>query len=258
MTIDEPELAIIAIHGNGGGGFRFDRMHDFIPAGVELCCPTLPGFADTPRNLSLNCLSDYADVLNAIVENQRAKHKILLGHGIGGSIALDYLQRHARNVDGLILHAPVGALLDKRIFPRLLRLPGVALLGQRIFASPVFRTHFAKKLFVRTVPADFQDRFFGEYRNCSVFADMFEMINKEWFQALNPVLTPTTLLWGPKDNVLSDNQLEAFLRLLHQPQIVRPADWAHFPMCDMPDAYTATVVQLARELAYGGSETHHA
>lgn len=63
----------------------------------------------------------------------------LHGNGGGGSLALEFVQRFSADIDGLLLHAPVGARLRSRLLPRLLRLPGVAELGRRVFASRASR-----------------------------------------------------------------------------------------------------------------------
>ena len=41
-------LSIAAVHGNGGGAFRFSRLHRYLPDDVNLQAITLPGFADVP------------------------------------------------------------------------------------------------------------------------------------------------------------------------------------------------------------------
>ena len=106
---------VVAIHGNGGGGFRFSRMVDHIAGDVALVPVTLPGFGGRPADPSLHTVTDYAE---ALWEEIRGLPQpiVLLGHGIGGTIAIDLLQRHS--VAGLILHAPVGTRLDDRWFPR--------------------------------------------------------------------------------------------------------------------------------------------
>lgn len=42
-------FSLIALHGNGGGGFRFERIKPFIPSEVNFVAPTLPGFADATQ-----------------------------------------------------------------------------------------------------------------------------------------------------------------------------------------------------------------
>ena len=144
--MNDNQLTIVAIHGNGGGGFRFDRVRPFIPDNVRFWPITLPGFAAVPADPALQSLTDYADHLHQLIAGEQ-RPLILLGTGIGGSIALDYVQRHAETVDGLILHAPVGTRLEKRLFPRLMKLPGMRRLGQWVFSSPLTRPVFRRLLF---------------------------------------------------------------------------------------------------------------
>jgi alpha-beta hydrolase superfamily lysophospholipase len=87
----------------------------------------------------LRTLRDYAGHLAASVE-QQPRPRVVLGHGIGGSIALELAQEYASSIDGLILHAPVGARLDRRWFPQLMAVPGARELGRRLFASRVGRS----------------------------------------------------------------------------------------------------------------------
>ena len=39
-------------------------------------------------------------------------------------------------------------------------------------------------------------RFFGEYRTCSVFGQMFDLITPGWFRGLGPTDLPAALRWG--------------------------------------------------------------
>ncbi|MEM7333480.1 MAG: alpha/beta hydrolase [Chloroflexota bacterium] len=250
-----PELTIVAIHGNGGGAFRFDRIRPFLPDAVRFLPITLPGFAAKPADPALQTLSDYADHLHGIVA-QEQRPLVLLGTGIGGSIALEYVQRNPEAIDGLILHAPVGTRLEKRLFPRFMKLPGMRRLGQLTFSSPITRPLFRRLLFHQPVPNDYLNRFFNEYRQCSVFGQMFDIITQPWFDGLRPVDIPTVLLWGERERVLTVDQLDDYKQLLpnHTTRIV--PDWDHFPMIEQPAEYSEEMVQLARQLVKAESVAH--
>src|SRR6185503_7883020 len=134
-------LTLIALPGNGGGGFRFERVRPYLPANLRFRAITLPGFAGLPANPTLRSLADYARYLrNSLAAEPRPL--ILLGHGIGGSLALEFAQHFAAEIDGLILHAPVGARLESRLFPRLMALSGARKLGQRLFSARLARPLF--------------------------------------------------------------------------------------------------------------------
>ncbi|MEM7736144.1 MAG: alpha/beta hydrolase [Deinococcota bacterium] len=247
MTSPSP-LTIIAVHGNGGGGFRFSRLLPFVPDHINLVTPTLPGFAAVPKDPRLQTIADYAAHIHTLVMETSAP-RVLLGHGIGGSLVLEFIQHYADDVDGIILHAPVGASLDSRRFPKLMKLPGMAELGKQVFASPLFRPLWTRLLFQADVPKDYLNQFFAEYRHCTAFAQMFDLITADWFNKLTPHDIPAVLLWGEREKVLKVEQLEAFLHLLPNASRVTVPDWDHFTMVDTPQAYM-DIVQLASNLVH--------
>ncbi|MEM7802804.1 MAG: alpha/beta hydrolase, partial [Chloroflexota bacterium] len=241
-------MLLVAVHGNGGGGFRFERMHPYIPDHVDFLAPTLPGFADVPRDPALKSMRDYAAKLRELIGEQNGRPLVLLGTGIGGSICLEYIQHY--RADGLILHAPVGTRLDERLFPRLMKLPGMTNLGQWLFSTPLTRPAFKRLLFVdyAAIPRDYLNRFFDEYRSNTVFGQMFDIINSAWWNALKYSEIPAALLWGERERVLSVDQLEDYKALLPNHIVRTVPEWDHFPMIESPQEYAEVVIQLAKEL----------
>lgn len=149
-------LTIVALHGNGGGAFRFDRVKPYMPNEVSFRAVTLPGFADVPRDPTLETMRDYAEDLYRLIAAE-VRPLILLGHGIGGSITLEFGQHFASAVDGLILQAPVGARLASRFFPKLMALPGARRIGRRLFSARLAHPFFRRLLFSEPVPAAYLD-----------------------------------------------------------------------------------------------------
>ena len=92
--------------------------------------------------------------------------------------------------------------------------PGARALGQRLFASRLLRPIFRRLLFSRAVPPAYLDRFFEEYRQCSVFSQMFDLITPAWFQGLRPTELPSALLWGEAERLLSVDQVDDYRALL--------------------------------------------
>ena len=238
---------LVAVHGNGGGAHRFARVAPLMPPDVSLIAVTLPGFAAIPADRSLRSLADFADCLAGLVSAQ-PRPRIILGHGIGGSIALELVQRQPDLVDGLILHAPVGTRLDRRLFPRLMAIPGARTRGQRLFASRILRPVFRRLLFSRAAPPAYLDRFFEEYRACTVFSQMFDLVTPAWFNGLRPTMLPSALLWGEAERLLAVDQITDYRRLLPRAIVRRVPGWGHFPMIERPAEYAGEVSTLARSL----------
>jgi len=242
-------VTIIAVHGNGGGGERFtligphlEQMDDT----VSLHAPTLPGFGGLPLG-RVDDLDALADALATEVRSVEGP-RILLGHGIGGSVALHLLGRDPAVADGLILHAPVGTRLDTRWFPRLMRPSWIRNLVPRVIANPLARP-ILRRLALRQVDPDVADRVLAAYGRAEAFGKMFEWLTAEWFDGL-PVQAdlPAIVLWGQRDGVLDADQRGDYHRLLPRAREVTVPDWGHFPMLDRPEAYARTIAALAREL----------
>jgi pimeloyl-ACP methyl ester carboxylesterase len=243
-------ITIFAIHGNGGGGFRFDRVRQYMPDDVRLVAPTLPGFASAPADPTLQTMADWAAHIRAQVKAESGP-VVLLGTGIGGSFLLEYVQHYPAG--GLILHAPVGTRLDSRRFPWLMSLPGARAFGQWLFSARITRPMFKQLLFVEpdAIPADYINRFFDEYRQCSVFGQMFDLITADWYRTLRPVDVPTALLWGEKERVLSTDHVQDYQQLFPENRVEIVPGWDHFPMIEQPAEYAETITTLAKALITG-------
>jgi pimeloyl-ACP methyl ester carboxylesterase len=240
-------VRLVAVHGNGGGAFRFSRVAEHMPADVAIVAPDLPGFGGAPRDPSITTLAGFADALARIVRDV-PRPRVVLGHGVGGSIALELLQREAELVDGVILHAPVGARLDRRWFPKLMRPRPMRELVRRVLASRLTRPFLRRRLFDDRVPREVVDGFFDGYAKCEAFGDLFDMIDATWFAGLAPVDVPAVLLWGERERVLGVDQVDAFRSLLPRASVEIVPEWDHFPMLETPREYAEVVARLARGL----------
>jgi pimeloyl-ACP methyl ester carboxylesterase len=240
---------VVAVHGNGGGASRFAAVAAVLRGRADFRAVTLPGFSSVPKDPALRTVADYADRLARDVE-AAGPAPVLLGHGIGGSFALDLASRRPELLGGLILHAPVGAHLDTRLFPRLMASAPARAAARRLIASPALRPAWRRLFFPHGAPRHELTRFFDEYRTCEAFGDMFELITPAWFEALAPVRNvPAVLLWGAGDRVLRSGQLGAIHAKVPDAEVVVRDGWDHFPMIEQPEEYAREVLAIARRLA---------
>ncbi|MEM9489387.1 MAG: alpha/beta hydrolase, partial [Myxococcota bacterium] len=133
-------------------------------------------------------------------------------------------------------------------------LPGARRLGQWLLSSRLTRPLWRRLFFTQAVPHDYLDRFFDEYRRCSVFGDMFDLITADWFRSLQPIHRPAVLLWGERERVLSSDQAEMFHALVPGARTRTIAHWDHFPMIEQPDEYAREVFRLVEQLVYIDSD----
>lgn len=135
-------ITIIAVHGNGGGEFRFSLVPE-LPSPVTLNAITLPGFQDRALPNGPITIETFTSAIAEAVSLAKVEHPdghtVLLGHGIGGSIALDAVARNPSLADGLILLSPVGVKLDERLFPRIMANPSVRRAAKTIISSSLMQ-----------------------------------------------------------------------------------------------------------------------
>jgi len=249
-----PPLHLVAVHGNGGGASRFTSFVNAVGDRAQVHSVTLPGFSTSPRDPSLVTVSDYADHLATLVQASPVP-PVLLGHGIGGSFALDLAARRPELLSGLILHAPVGANLDTRLFPRIMSTRPVRAAAKRLIAARLPRPLWRRVFFPHGAPREVLDTFFDEYRTCAAFGQMFEIITPAWFTQLPPVRNvASVVLWGEHDRVLRSGQADVIhAKVPHAEVIVQPG-WDHFPMIEQPDDYAEVILAIAQGLVARGTQ----
>ena len=237
---------LVAVHGNGGGAARFDRLPRPLSPGVALHTPTLPGFGGRPLG-EVDGVGGLAEALHAELPDTD-EPVVLLGHGIGGSVALELLARHPEAVDGLVLHAPVGTRLDTRWFPRLMSPGWVRRAVQLAISSPLLRPALRRTI-VRGIPQPWADDFLAAYADAEAFGAMFDWLTSDWFDSLPPRPLPAVLLWGSDDRVLGADQRADYHALLPEATERTVQGWGHFPMLTDPDHDAEVVAGIARDLA---------
>ena len=226
------------------------RLADRLSDRVALTAVDLPGFNGVPLDPDATSVPAYADHLADRLPDDRPV--VLLGHGIGGSIALDLISRRPEVADGLILHAPVGAHLDSRLFPKLMSPPFVRRLVRSAISARLLRGFLHNRFFPTGVPEPHRRAFFEGYRSCEAFGLMFDIIDAEWFEGLAPVTdVPTRLLWGSGDRVLDAEHTGQFQTKAPRAEIEVVEGWDHFPMLEQPDDYASAIVRIAEELVDG-------
>ena len=241
-------ISITAIHGNGGGGFRFDLARPLFPDNVNFHNPSLPGFDCNKKQTKKLTIKEYADWLADYISDV-PRPNILMGHGLGGVFVLEFLQKYSYLVDGVILHSIVGANLNKRIFPKLMKLPMVAFLIKNLIASPAFRPIISRKFFQNKIDSNYEKLFFQAFGKCEVFENMFHIINYSWFKSLSKIHLPTIFLWGEKDWILTPNEINELQSLFQNSSKLIISDWDHFPMIDKPESYVSEITKIATDLA---------
>ena len=98
---------IVALHYWAGAGHEFDALRPLLGPAVRLLAPDLPGFGLQPAPLHFDySVRAYADWVAAYLAQNRVTDFTLLGHSMGGKIALLLAARRPTGLGRLVLLSP--------------------------------------------------------------------------------------------------------------------------------------------------------
>jgi alpha-beta hydrolase superfamily lysophospholipase len=111
-----PWAALALLHGIGSHGGGFAPLAEALaPAGLVLCAVDLPGHGRSPgRRGDLRSWSELSAAADQLLERTRREAPglpcFLLGHSLGGTIALDAARRRADRLRGVVVSNPALAV----------------------------------------------------------------------------------------------------------------------------------------------------
>ena len=100
-------MTIVALHYWAGSGRAFDLLRPRLPPGTALLAPDLPGFGsqEAPAGFDYS-VGAYADWVADFIAAQHLTRFELLGHSMGGKLALALAARRPPGLRGLTLLSP--------------------------------------------------------------------------------------------------------------------------------------------------------
>src|ERR1700687_3693925 len=108
---------ILFIHGAGSNGHTWHRQGEGLGTDHTAIALDLPGHGRSAGVEGLSTVNDYADFIAAFLDALKIKSAVILGHSMGGAIAMDLALRYSARVEALILSctAPKFNLTADRI-----------------------------------------------------------------------------------------------------------------------------------------------
>lgn len=123
MHTEQVEQTIMFLHGYAGAAESFEYQINHFAANFRLIVPDLRGHGQSDAPYTQYTMDEHIADIEAIVQHLHLPEKfILVGHSFGGSIAVEYANKHPDQIDKLILIATAGEYpLPKfiRIFSRI-------------------------------------------------------------------------------------------------------------------------------------------
>lgn len=99
---------LVLIHGLGSYMPVWTRNLDELAAESRVVAIDLPGYGKSAKANYEYSMAFYARVVDRLIDALHLQHVVLVGHSMGGQIAMTHALRHPGRAEGLVLIAPAG------------------------------------------------------------------------------------------------------------------------------------------------------
>lgn len=238
--------ALLLVHGLGGAAANWLGLMPLLLPGRRLIVPELPGHGGSSPLPAAPSLSPYADRLGLLLEHEGAAPAAVVGHSLGGAIAVRLAIRRPEAVSALVLAAAAGISSATRSARYALTITGILKPGRKI--APHRRRVASSALLKRLVfgrwgasdppalPPELVEAFLsGPARHTDTVSAAKALVRDDVRPELDHVRCPVLVLWGARDNQLPVGDGFEYARRLRAPLRVI-ADCGHLLIGERPAA----------------------
>jgi pimeloyl-ACP methyl ester carboxylesterase len=227
----------------------FDSVIDRLATRFHVVAPDFPGFGQSEKPSVSRYeygVDAFAEAVADLISAYGLGRARVIGHGLGGGVAITLAARHAELVSRLALVAPLcyACPPSRKLRPALWPLIGGSIFKQ-LFSWRQFRGYFSDEVF----SSDFRasagriERAYGHFNSPlareSAYAVLRSMLDTRAIVArVTRIRQPTLVTWGRQDKIypsalalklareIPDARLELF-DAGHAPHEEHPAEFAH-------------------------------
>jgi len=206
---------VVLIHGLGASAEIWLRNIDTLAERHRIYVPDLIGFGRTDKPPAPYSTEHFTQFINDFLNVMKIERCSLVGHSLGGGIALQYILRFPGRVEKLVLVDSAGLGQDAPFFLRMVSLPRI---GELLTYPSRLGVYFFFRQAVRSssdVTKDFIDHYYKLYSLPGAQTTFLKIIRSMTTieggrkELLEPVLTnlhrithPTFVVWGKNDRIL--------------------------------------------------------
>lgn len=183
---------ILILHGWKASLHTFDALTQFLTPSFRVLRLDLPGFGESEMPRTSWAIGDYATFVKSFLEKLDLRIDILVGHSMGGRIAIKGVANNIFHPEKVVLMASAGVARRRGIRNTFFLV--TTKLGKLVTILPPFRK-FGEKLRQR-----FYEKIGSDYFDAGALKDIYLNIIREDLSMLaGKISVPTLLIWGSED-----------------------------------------------------------
>ncbi len=208
---------LVIIHGGGDGGSAWLENAIEFSRHYRVYVPDLPGFGFSQPLSEKFVLGEYVSFVEDFCRHLGLDSFHLIGHSLGGSIALHYTLSFPERVRRLVLISSIGLGTEIALWARFLSFPLFYRAAKRVLTSLYRAARWVVQRFgcslERLVPPSLFRMSIG-HSIMSIKGQTAVLAHR-----LSGLLVPTLLVWGARDHVVPVSHAHAAARLIPDCQV---------------------------------------
>jgi pimeloyl-ACP methyl ester carboxylesterase len=250
---------LVLVHGAGTSSAVWRRAMPLLTERHRVIAPDVPGYGGSPAAGRGFALEEVADRLAAGLDEAGVPAGYdLVGHSMGGAIAILLAARCPERVRRLVLVAPAGlAALPRPVAALLGTVAAPYAIARRRLASPLAGSPFVRRLALAgvardgaRVPVDHARAVLASSAGATrIGPGLASAAAADLRDALARVRSPLGLVWGEHDPVIPRRRIDVIHAV--RPDVTAVSivpDTAHAPMVEAPAAFCAALEDVLANL----------
>jgi pimeloyl-ACP methyl ester carboxylesterase len=229
---------VLSLHGMGGAG-KWEAYHMALGTVTRTYVPQLPGWPEGQPPTAIGSMQDYAALVVEFLDAVGIEHGILVGHSVGGWIALYIATTHPDRVSRLILVDAMG--LDVPAAPA----PDLQALDEESFAKAVFgRLGLIATAQAYGFGAEWENvrrgsEFERQWKGRGLMARLVQgpCADPELTHMVQHIGADTLLIWGRLDGIVPLYHGEVLRAALPHARLDVIDRCGHLPMVEKPETF---------------------
>jgi pimeloyl-ACP methyl ester carboxylesterase len=215
--------------------------HNALAQNFHVIAPDIPGFGLTERPNWMRDMSDYVLYFRDLLETLGLDKAIVVGHSLGGWMAVEVAVWFPERVEKLVLSNAAGIRVKGTPIADLF-----AMNPQEVLMTCFDNLAAAMPL----MPTEFNtDYLLSQYRQLTTLASL------AWNPAYDPKLErrleriscPTLIVWGQHDRLIPPIYGDTFHRLIANSELVKLEGTGHMPMFEKPVEWCGVIREFLQK-----------
>ncbi|MGA9287823.1 MAG: alpha/beta hydrolase [Anaerobacillus sp.] len=239
---------LVFIHGFLSSTFSFRKLIPLLYKEYNVLCFDLPGFGESEKSCDIHyTLHEYAALTNRLLEEMSIQKAVLVGHSMGGQIALRTCIQHPERIEKLVLLCSSSYIKSSSaalrlcsylpFFPYCLSISMSAINLRKNFEHLVYDHKLLTKEVIDGYTTSFDEK--GFYLAlCRLIREREEDLSTS---TLNKINFPVLLIWGHDDSLVPLRVGKRMKKDLPDAKLIILSHTGHLIPEERPDEVTAAI-----------------